>query len=70
MAVRTLAEVILADGRDLNHELVRAGMAWWYRKYAKHDSELERLELEAKAARGGHGKTRVLFPLGNGDGKG
>ena len=31
---RTLAEVILPDGRSLNKELVRQGMAWWYRKYS------------------------------------
>jgi hypothetical protein len=27
---RTVAVVILADGRSLNHELVRDGFAWWY----------------------------------------
>ena len=31
---RTLADVTLPDGTDLNHELVRAGYAWWFRKYA------------------------------------
>ena len=25
---RTVADVVLADGRMLNHELVRAGLAW------------------------------------------
>jgi hypothetical protein len=29
--------VILPDGRNLNHELVKRGYAWWYRKYASHD---------------------------------
>jgi micrococcal nuclease len=28
---RTVAEVILPDGRSMNHEMVREGMAWWYR---------------------------------------
>ncbi|MEO2018882.1 MAG: thermonuclease family protein [Fuerstiella sp.] len=32
---RTLADVILPDGRSLNLELVRSGYAWWYRKYSK-----------------------------------
>jgi endonuclease YncB( thermonuclease family) len=48
---RTVADVILPDGRNLNQELVRRGVAWWYRKYAPHDTSLARLEFEAKAAR-------------------
>lgn len=34
-------------------ELVRAGLAWWYRHYAPRDRELERLEAQARAARRG-----------------
>src|SRR2546422_9117216 len=34
---RTIGEVTLLDGRVLNHELVKAGLAWWYRKYAPED---------------------------------
>jgi endonuclease YncB( thermonuclease family) len=33
---RTVGVVILPDGRNLNQELVRAGLAWWYRQYAAH----------------------------------
>jgi endonuclease YncB( thermonuclease family) len=40
---RTVAEVILPDGRSLNRELVRAGLAWWYRHYAPADHELAEL---------------------------
>lgn len=47
---RTVAVVTLQDGRNLNHELVRAGYAWWYRKYAAADSELQALESEARNA--------------------
>jgi len=43
----------LDDGRSLNHELVRVGLAWWYRQYAKKDAELERLEKEARKAKVG-----------------
>jgi endonuclease YncB( thermonuclease family) len=50
---RTVAEVILPDGRSLNEELVRAGLAWWYRKYAPHDETLSRLEREARAEKRG-----------------
>lgn len=47
---RTVGEVILPDGRNLNQELVRAGYAWWYRKYSS-DSTLGELEEKARAAR-------------------
>lgn len=50
---RVVAEVILPDGRSLNREIIRAGMAWWYRKYAATDAELKRLEAEARGARRG-----------------
>ena len=50
---RTVAEVMLPDGRSLNRELVRDGMAWWYRQYAPADRELAGLEAEAKAAKRG-----------------
>lgn len=33
---RTVGEVILPDGRSLNQELIRAGYAWWYRKYSSN----------------------------------
>lgn len=50
---RTLGEVRLPDGRDLNHELVNAGMAWWYRKYAANDVLLWSLEQDARQERRG-----------------
>ena len=49
---RTVGEVILPDGRSLNRELVRAGYAWWYRKYSK-DTSLETLESDARTTRRG-----------------
>jgi micrococcal nuclease len=48
---RTVADVILPDGRSMNREMVGKGMAWWFRRYALRDAELARLEGEAKAAR-------------------
>jgi micrococcal nuclease len=50
---RTVADVILPDGRSLNHEPVGHGMAWWFREYAPSDRELAVLEAGAKAARRG-----------------
>jgi endonuclease YncB( thermonuclease family) len=49
---RTLGEVYLPDGRSLNHELVRAGYAWWFRRYSK-DGSLAELESQARAKRVG-----------------
>jgi micrococcal nuclease len=50
---RIVAEVIVPDGRNLNQELVRAGMAWWYRQFAKRDTVLPALEQGAGAAKRG-----------------
>jgi len=50
---RILGDVATADGRSLNHELVKAGMAWWYRQFAPKDTELERLERVARAEKRG-----------------
>ena len=49
---RSVGDVILPDGRNLNREIVRAGYAWWYRKYSK-DASLGKLEEEARLARRG-----------------
>ena len=50
---RTLADVRLPDGTNVNHKLVEEGWGWWYRKYAPGDTVLEGLETEARAARKG-----------------
>ena len=42
-----------ADGRIVNHELVKAGFAWWYQKYAPDDETLKQLEHEAREAKRG-----------------
>lgn len=49
---RTVADVILPDGRVLNRELVASGLAWWYRKYSK-DESLGQLEGKARSAKRG-----------------
>jgi endonuclease YncB( thermonuclease family) len=50
---RLVGEVLLPNGRSLNHELVAAGLAWWYKRYAPNDATLAKLEAEAKAAKRG-----------------
>jgi micrococcal nuclease len=50
---RTIADVLLPDGANVNHTLVKEGWCWWYRKYASGDTLLEGLENEAREARKG-----------------
>lgn len=50
---RTTGDVILSDGKNLNHELVGAGMCWWYRMNAPGDRVLEGLEQDARKAQRG-----------------
>src|SRR2546425_10646259 len=50
---RTVADVILPNGRVLNQELVAAGLAWWYRQYAPHDDKLRKLEDSARREKRG-----------------
>jgi endonuclease YncB( thermonuclease family) len=49
---RTIGDVGLADGRVLNREVVRAGFAWWFRRYST-DAGLGELEAEARDAKRG-----------------
>jgi micrococcal nuclease len=44
---RLVSRVALTDGRDISTEMIRAGMAWHYKKYSK-DIQLANLELVAK----------------------
>lgn len=50
---RTIADVLLSDGLNVNHELVKDGWCWWYRKYAPLDTTLQRLEEAARDAKSG-----------------
>lgn len=47
---RTLAVIVLPNGHSLNRELLRAGLAWWYRQYAPRDRALAQLEETARDA--------------------
>ena len=49
---RTLGEVYLQNGTNVNHELVRQGMAWQYRQYS-NSSRLRGLESEARQEKRG-----------------
>jgi endonuclease YncB( thermonuclease family) len=49
---RPVGEVDVAGG-ELNEMLVRDGLAWWYRRYAPRDGQLESLERAARNANRG-----------------
>lgn len=44
---RAIGEVILPDGRNLNRELVRSGLAWHYRVHFPVDESIRELEYQA-----------------------
>ncbi len=46
------AEILLQDGRNVGHELLKEGLAWWQRS-ASNDASLEVLEELARASRKG-----------------
>jgi endonuclease YncB( thermonuclease family) len=50
---RTVGDVFLPDERLLNHELVRQGFAWWYRRHAVDNDTLKQLEADARKAKRG-----------------
>ncbi len=58
---RTIADVILEDGRNLSQELVKVGLAWWYYRYSDN-RELGQLELDAKLAHVGLWKDKNPVP--------
>lgn len=44
---RLLAEIILSNGKNLNKELVKNGLAWHFKKYSK-DNSYDDLEKQAR----------------------
>jgi len=46
---RVSAEVLLDDGRNVGHELLKEGLAWW-RRSASSDASLEVVEELARAS--------------------
>jgi endonuclease YncB( thermonuclease family) len=49
---RTFADVVLPDGRLLQYELIKAGLAWWYSR-REVDQRLRDLQEEARLAKRG-----------------
>jgi endonuclease YncB( thermonuclease family) len=49
---RAIGEIFV-DGRSLNRELLRAGLAWWNKRYEPSDLDLKRLAAAARKERKG-----------------
>ena len=45
--------VIYHDKRNINLVMIQEGHAWWYRKYAQYDRQLQGAEAEARDAKRG-----------------
>lgn len=59
---RSVAVVLLPDGRSVNRRLVESGLAWRFDRYCE-DPEMERLQAEAREARRGlWSDTRAVPP--------
>jgi micrococcal nuclease len=58
---RTIGNVIGTEGVNLNRELIREGLAWWYWSHST-DHELEELETEAWQAKRGLWIDRLPIP--------
>jgi micrococcal nuclease len=50
---RTIADVLLPDGTNVNQLLVSEGWCWWYQKHAPKDIALQQSEDEAKLEKKG-----------------
>jgi micrococcal nuclease len=50
---RIIAVVMMPDGKSLNEELVRRGLAWWSDKYAPKDATLKGLQATAQMTKTG-----------------
>lgn len=49
---RKIAFTYLEDGTELSHEMLKAGLAWHFKKY-NNDPELEELEIKARESKTG-----------------
>jgi len=45
---RRVVAWVRVEGKSLNRELVRAGLAWWFRRHAFREHDLRALEMEAR----------------------
>jgi hypothetical protein len=58
---RTIGDVVLQDGSNLNQQLVKEGLAWWFWKHSQ-DKSLRDLEDEARDEKRGLWRERNPIP--------
>jgi micrococcal nuclease len=58
---RILGFTYLDDGRELGHEMIKAGLAWHYNKF-NNDKDLSDLEIEARNAKRGLWSDSNIMP--------
>jgi|APLak6261671648_1056085.scaffolds.fasta_scaffold03436_2 endonuclease YncB( thermonuclease family) len=56
--------VVMIDGRDANLAQVKAGMAWWYRRYQREQVAQQRVDYEAAEAAAKAGKQGLWQDVG------
>lgn len=56
--------VVMIDGQDANLAQVKAGMAWWYRRYQHEQAAQQRADYEAAEATAMAGKDGLWQDLG------
>lgn len=61
---KRLVGKVLADGRDVNLAMLRAGMAWYYRRFASEQSVTDRQAYD-RAERGAQAARRGLWAADN-----
>jgi len=59
---RVVGEVVLPGGFNVGQEMVKSGLAWWYRRYAPDDADLARFEAKARQAKSGLWKVPHPIP--------
>jgi len=62
---RTVAWIFV-DGVNVNHEIVKAGLGWWFRNCAPNDSLLEDLRKKRDKRKSVFGRTPILYRRGSG----
>ena len=50
---RTIGDVQLPDGTNINQQLMKEGWCWWYQKHTPKDLAVQQAEREAKEAKRG-----------------
>jgi len=58
----TTGEVILPNKQSLNHELIKAGFAWWDIHFLENTTTLHALELKARARKSGLWQDKYAVP--------